>query len=48
MNATDEQVHDNKMLPQLVEDITKSIKLLSQVSLKISYNVFNVVLIRGD
>ena len=26
MNTTDEHIHDNKMLPQLVEDITKSKK----------------------
>ena len=31
MNATDEQVHDNKMLPQLVEDITKSKKNITVV-----------------
>jgi hypothetical protein len=31
MNTTDEHIHDNKMLPQLVEDITKSKKNITVV-----------------
>jgi len=31
MNTTDEHAHDNKMLPQLVEDITKSKKNIAVV-----------------
>ena len=31
MNTNDEHIHDNKMLPQLVEDITKSKKNITVV-----------------
>jgi hypothetical protein len=31
MNTTDEHIHDDKMLPQLVEDITKSKKNITVV-----------------